>query len=102
LFLEFLDNRIIGGESAKTTEFPWAVLIVLTVNDSYTFCGGALINEKTVLTAAHCVNKADLKRWEKTTVVYDAVKLLTELFIVSFGSSLDPINYCSFINNYKL
>jgi len=58
-----LDNRIIGGESAKTTEFPWAVLIMLALNETTArFCGGALINEKTVLTAAHCVNKGNLKR----------------------------------------
>jgi secreted trypsin-like serine protease len=45
-------NRIVGGRPANRTQFPWQVAIII---DSATFCGGALIDNRTVLTAAHCV-----------------------------------------------
>ena len=43
---------IVGGTSAKTGEAPWQVLIENMNNAE--ICGGAIINELFVLTAAHC------------------------------------------------
>ena len=42
--------RIFGGEVAVPHEFPWVVYLSMG-------CGGALISDKHVLTAAHCVDK---------------------------------------------
>ena len=46
------EERIVGGMNAEQNEFPWMVAIFF--NDLF-FCGGALINEEYVLTAAHCI-----------------------------------------------
>ncbi|XP_059468800.1 brachyurin-like [Neocloeon triangulifer] len=43
---------IINGRKAKAKEFPSQVAIVM---DSENFCGGSLITEYHVLTAAHCI-----------------------------------------------
>lgn len=49
-------ERIVGGEEAKIKEYPWLALLQYQTNRGRQFlCGGALINDKYILTAAHCV-----------------------------------------------
>ncbi|KAG8507189.1 Coagulation factor IX, partial [Galemys pyrenaicus] len=45
-------TRVVGGENAKPGQFPWQVLLNGKIN---AFCGGSIINEKWVITAAHCL-----------------------------------------------
>ncbi|XP_031619833.1 serine protease easter-like [Contarinia nasturtii] len=57
-----LQDRIIGGEETRITEFPWMALIEYTKPTGRGYhCGGVLINEQYVLTASHCVNGKDLQ-----------------------------------------
>ncbi|CAG9787076.1 unnamed protein product [Diatraea saccharalis] len=44
-------RRIVGGYETKTLEFPW--MAVLMYNGRF-YCGGSLLNDLYVLTAAHC------------------------------------------------
>ncbi|KAA2258555.1 serine protease [Solihabitans fulvus] len=46
---------IVGGTSATTTAYPWAV--ALTTDQGEFFCGGALAAPTKVITAAHCVTE---------------------------------------------
>ena len=50
--------RIFGGEEAVPHEFPWVVYLNMG-------CGGALISDKHVLTAAHCVDEGMQPQWVK-------------------------------------
>lgn len=52
-------QRIVGGNIADRGEYPW--LIIVTYNDRYK-CGGSIIDEETILTAAHCVSKDPRQR----------------------------------------
>lgn len=56
---DFISDKIIGGTTAKIREFPWMVIIYYESNHiNYTsgyYCGGSLITERYVLTAAHCL-----------------------------------------------
>jgi len=45
--------RIVNGRVAASGEFPWMVALL---KGSRQFCGGSLIDERHVLTAAHCVS----------------------------------------------
>ncbi|XP_073993114.1 trypsin-7-like isoform X2 [Rhodnius prolixus] len=45
-------SRIVGGVTTESNEFPW--MVRLSYFNRF-YCGGMLINDKYVLTAAHCV-----------------------------------------------
>nr|BAI66448.1 serine protease 2 [Heterololigo bleekeri] len=57
-------HHIVGGTKAKRCEFPHIVFIYTAKNGHYFGCGGSLIDNKHVLTAAHCmagdVTKVDI------------------------------------------
>jgi len=49
-----LDGRIVGGMEATIEEYPYQISLQRT----YHMCGGSLIGEGVVLTAAHCVDSS--------------------------------------------
>ncbi|KAG5880061.1 hypothetical protein JTB14_034692 [Gonioctena quinquepunctata] len=51
-------TRIIGGQDAVPHAYPYQVAIYVTSASSKDFCGGSLISQNYVLTAAHCVDEA--------------------------------------------
>jgi secreted trypsin-like serine protease len=52
---ELPPTKIIGGTAATLGQFPHQAAILI---DRETFCGGSLISEQWVLTAAHCTVSA--------------------------------------------
>merc|ERR1712018_687490 len=48
-------DRIVGGFEAQENQWPWQVALFI---DNAWFCGGALISENYVMTAAHCAEGA--------------------------------------------
>ncbi|KAL2743756.1 venom protease isoform X1 [Vespula maculifrons] len=48
-------TRIVGGRPADPREWPW--MAALLRKDAIQYCGGVLITDRHVLTAAHCVQK---------------------------------------------
>ena len=58
IFSPFFVDAIIGGKYANPHEYPWMVNVVSfaqTKRTPTTSCGGAIISENMILTAAHCV-----------------------------------------------
>lgn len=45
-------ERIVGGQNAEPNEWPW---IAVLFNAGRQFCGGSLIDDSHILTAAHCI-----------------------------------------------
>jgi len=46
------DHRITGGQDAVRAQFPWQAGLII---NGVSFCGGSLISNQWILTAAHCV-----------------------------------------------
>ncbi|GFK55656.1 S1 family peptidase [Vibrio cholerae] len=65
-----VSSRIIGGEQAPVGEWPY--MVALTTRDkSMAWCGGSLLSERYVLTAAHCVDKKDPSTMDVIVGAYD-------------------------------
>ena len=53
--VEEITNRIINGQEASPNEYPWQVALVRAGGHS-PICGGSIISDRHILTAAHCTN----------------------------------------------
>jgi secreted trypsin-like serine protease len=51
-------RRIVGGEGTDIKDHPWQVALVIDGK----FCGGVIISDNWVLTAAHCFDSDDAKQ----------------------------------------
>lgn len=48
-------TRIVGGQPADKGEWPWMAALLRDSDDQY--CGGVLVTDQHILSAAHCVDK---------------------------------------------
>ncbi|CAN7937927.1 unnamed protein product [Ixodes hexagonus] len=68
-------SQIVGGQNATPLEFPWQIsLRLLNLTGNYErglICGGSIINEQHVMTAAHCVDLNDTTEANFIVVVGD-------------------------------
>ena len=58
-------SRIVGGQNAMIGQFPWIAQISVKkqANSNFEFiCGGSLITENIMVTAAHCFKLKDVRR----------------------------------------
>lgn len=73
-----LGGRIFGGTPTKIEEHPWAALLVYDTGRDRIIpkCGGSLINERYVLTAAHCIRNVP-ERWKLHSVRFSVIDAIS-------------------------
>ncbi|CAH1246895.1 OVCH1 [Branchiostoma lanceolatum] len=49
-------SRVVGGTEAEPGSWPWQVSLRPVDDETWHFCGGSIISEEWVVTAAHCVD----------------------------------------------
>ena len=52
-------EMIVGGNPAPDGKYPWQVRLYSNTDDQIGFCGGSIIGDRWVLTAAHCLLDTD-------------------------------------------
>ncbi|XP_073950013.1 chymotrypsin-1-like [Choristoneura fumiferana] len=55
----FMEGRIVGGETAKMKHYPHSVYLDAACDGGEWHCGASILNQKILLTAAHCVMGCD-------------------------------------------
>ncbi|MEZ8093384.1 serine protease [Photobacterium swingsii] len=89
--------RIIGGVTSQNDELPWQVYLNISFpNDGTYVCGGVLVAQDVVLTAAHCLQNggliadaADIKVWGGISSIFSA----TSRNALSVSSRIINTNY---------
>lgn len=78
--------RIAGGSQIAITSAPWQVRLRLKLNQATGICGGSIIDERHIITAAHCT-------YDDSTPLASS-----DIVVVSGSSSFNP-NSASFAPN---
>ncbi|PZC84918.1 hypothetical protein B5X24_HaOG200493 [Helicoverpa armigera] len=62
-------SRIVGGSSASLGQFPYQAGLLINVPLGQSACGGSLLNQRRVLTAAHCWFDGETQAFSLTVVL---------------------------------
>ncbi|XP_063776869.1 plasma kallikrein-like [Pseudophryne corroboree] len=73
-----VESRIVGGSNSSLGEWPWQVSLHLKLspNNNKHVCGGSIISNQWIVTAAHCV---ELWRLPKIWNIYGGIAKLSDI-----------------------
>ncbi|KAK8378547.1 hypothetical protein O3P69_011208 [Scylla paramamosain] len=79
------ESKIVNGEYTEPNEYPWQVMLNMRWTDGkQRTCGGSIINEEWILTAAHCTFRTN---HAQTNLLYPSVRVLVGAHIFTKPSA---------------
>ncbi|XP_031682935.1 tryptase-2-like [Oncorhynchus kisutch] len=81
-------SSIVGGKDAQKGRWPWIVYLLITDDTGFFSCGGSLLTEEWVLTAAHCVDPHP--QYQRLAQLHN-IALVKMSEKVSFSSLVKPM-----------
>ncbi|XP_061572208.1 coagulation factor X [Cololabis saira] len=96
-------TRIVNGEDCPPGQCPWQALLLN--EDDQGFCGGTILNEYIILTAAHCMNQSRyiyIKLGEFDTLVNEGTESVHEVAAIVTHFKYIPETYHNDIALLKL
>uniref|UniRef100_A0A8C3TGB9 coagulation factor Xa n=2 Tax=Catharus ustulatus TaxID=91951 RepID=A0A8C3TGB9_CATUS len=109
----YVDTRIVGGDDCLPGQCPWQA--VLLDEQGEEFCGGTILNENFILTAAHCINQTkeikvvvgevDREKKEQSESMHTVEKMLvhSKFILETYDNDIallklkEPIRFSEFI-----
>ena len=90
-----LNFMIIGGRYAEENEFPYQVGFKIPITGAsrlpFTFCGGSIISDEWIISAAHCFTRWNSEQIEKMQVVVGTNNLLSpNLVLTGLNATIHP------------
>uniref|UniRef100_A0A182LYV2 Vitamin K-dependent protein C n=1 Tax=Anopheles culicifacies TaxID=139723 RepID=A0A182LYV2_9DIPT len=85
-------SRIVGGDAADVKEYPWIVMLMYR---GAFYCGGSLINDRYIVTAAHCVLSLTPQQLLAKLYNVEHAEMVTRTIVKLYGHerfSLDTFN----------
>ena len=95
------NQYIVGGSVTEKGRYPWQVGLRIDFDESY-FCGGSILSDDWVITAAHCCDDVDrinihVGDWKQYVESDEEFSVVSTEMIIHPGTVLKSMNTIKFI-----
>lgn len=98
-----INPYIIGGTETSISDFPFYARLTLINGDMFShICGGSILNQKYILTAAHCVDNVDISQYAIVVNKDDNNLSISDFKYIEAAHIHPEYNSSTFINDIAI